>query len=508
MTESPPLRIAVLAPDAPDAPGLSRLLEILAGDPRWRVAGLFRTGPARQALSPALSALLRAEARAVPRGPVFTPGWDAVRADVPQGAFTPEAVAAVTPDLVVDLAWAAGAPAAAALAPHGLWRLDAHAPAGGLEAVFGQWPATPVRLLRQRSAEAAPEVIGTADYDRKFLAARNRAFVREKSVQMIGQALARLACGALPGGTPAPALPGPPRPADWARYAAATAAEAAARAARKVRVRAGRPAGGFAVRLGRADGPDFDPGAAREIPLPAGTYWGDPFLLEREGALFLFYEEYRFDLRRGHIAAARVEGETVTPLGPVLTAPHHLSYPFVFAHGDEVLMLPESHQAGRLEIWRATDFPTGWTRAATALDGVRAVDSVLFAHHGRWWLLTNICRDSFGDFGSELHLYEAEGPLLGRLRPHPLNPVAIGSRTARGGGRVFARDGRLFRWSQDNSHGLYGYGLNLMEITELTPERYSERLVRRIAPDFAPGLIGCHHADIAAGRFVMDVRKR
>ena len=68
--------------------------------------------------------------------------------------------------------------------------------------------------------------------------------------------------------------------------------------------------------------------------------------------------------------------------------------------------------------------------------------------------------------------------------------------------------GKHYRPSQDNSHGLYGWGLNLMEIRNLSLDAYEEAVVRSIGPDFEPGIIGCHHLDIRSGRVVMDVRKR
>lgn len=66
----------------------------------------------------------------------------------------------------------------------------------------------------------------------------------------------------------------------------------------------------------------------------------------------------------------------------------------------------------------------------------------------------------------------------------------------------------MFRPSQDNSHGTYGYGLNIMEIEALDMDRYQERLVRHITPREVPGTIGIHHIDVLDGQVIFDVRKR
>ena len=71
---------------------------------------------------------------------------------------------------------------------------------------------------------------------------------------------------------------------------------------------------------------------------------------------------------------------------------------------------------------------------------------------------------------------------------------------------MFERDGHLYRPSQRNTNGIYGYGLNIMEIDELSSEAYRERCVRVITPDFKTGLHGCHHFDEAGGRYILDAR--
>ena len=133
---------------------------------------------------------------------------------------------------------------------------------------------------------------------------------------------------------------------------------------------------------------------------------------------------------------------------------------------------PPSPSRRGLEGWRGRQLPDPGELGRTALEGTPVVDSVLFHNAGPWWLFTHISRDTFGDFCSDLHLFMVDGPALSRITPHPLNPVVIGSDRARGGERVFARDGRLFRAAPDNSGGTYGFGLKIMEIEALDRRSY------------------------------------
>lgn len=64
----------------------------------------------------------------------------------------------------------------------------------------------------------------------------------------------------------------------------------------------------------------------------------DPFLLQRDGQLYLFYETKGAASGRGQIGVA-VSGDggvTFRHLAVVLDAPWHLSYPFVFEHEGQV----------------------------------------------------------------------------------------------------------------------------------------------------------------------------
>lgn len=481
-------------------PGERRFIQAIADDPRFDLK-ILAAGPAAPgAPRNPVAAALHLEARAFSApdvAPTDLPGIVPLADAAPAGC-----------DVVVDFSHSDAALEFGSSVGEGVWRLSAFAPGAGLAQARDRAPFTQVTLIRHRDGEGA-QPISTARYDTKFLATRNAALIQEKSVQMITQALARLA---LTGSAMGVADPHPvPRPfasRDLAGYFLRTAGELTVRALNAAGERLGRRPGMFELRLGHGDGLTFDPAAGVTLAPPAGTFWADPFMFEHDGALFLFYEVYDYKTRLGHLDVGRIEGDTLVPLGTALKRPYHLSYPFVFSWNDEIWMIPETHTAERLEIWRATDFPTGWDLAATAFEGASVADTVLFQQGGQWWMFTNICHDSFTDHGTELHLFRIDSPMLREIEPHPLNPVVIDTTTARGGGRVFARDGKLYRTSQDNSHGTYGFGLNLMEITRLDETGYEEHRVRHVVGDFSEGIMACHHMDAAAGRFVIDVRRR
>lgn len=405
-------------------------------------------------------------------------------------------------DVFVDFRAAAPTPDLVGRARHGVWQMSCHAPGAVAGDVMAGEAATAVVLLAftGQSPNGAP--IDTATVQTKSLLSVSHAFASEKAVQLVLHNLRKLA---LTGALPPPIAPPEPAPKPSVARLPGYGLRVLRKTIERRRDRKGQRKP-FALRIGDGRLPDIDPARGIDIPNPPETFSADPFLIERAGSVYCFYEEYPYGTRRGRIAVARLDGTGAERLGPALETPYHLSFPYLVETDDALFMMPETLGAGRIEIWRCTEFPLGWTRHATGPEGLCLADPVLFRRNGVWWLFGNSCHDSLGDFSSELSLFRVDGPDLTTLVPHPLNPVVVGSDRARNGGRVFERDGRLYRLSQDNSGPVYGYGLNIMEINEFSETAYAERRIAQFTPDDLPGTIGCHHADSAGGRWVIDLR--
>jgi len=400
--------------------------------------------------------------------------------------------------------------------PFGEWALNV----ADLQSAGGNWcgfaeitshaPTIQVILYARRGKGKEVEQIDTAVFNPKFSAARNAAFLKEKALLLTMRELRRLAdTGRLipnhRNGSPEP--PPPPGNIEVGRYLMSLARSVATRAKKEVSRRAGWSAAVWTLYTGAGSIEDFDPRLAVELPPAKDAIKADPFLFNHRGNCYVFYENYGVGDHKAHIAVGRLTENGIEQLGPAIESKGHLSFPFVFRSGNQIFLMPETHQQKHIEIWRCVEFPLKWELYATALEGCSAADSTLFRHNGKWWLLTNLSdHHAFEDHCSELYAFEVDGPKLSRIVPHACNPVVIGSNVARNAGRVFTQDGRLFRPSQNNANGIYGYGLNIMEIQELTRETYRERCIRTILPDFKPGLVGCHHFDAAGGRYILDAR--
>lgn len=245
----------------------------------------------------------------------------------------------------------------------------------------------------------------------------------------------------------------------------------------------------------------------RIVP-PPDRFWADPFVVQRDGAYYIFIEELLYATNRGHISVIRLDGKGryEAPV-PVLERPYHLSYPFVFEHEGELYLVPESAENNTIELYRCTRFPDQWSFVHNLMEGVKAYDATLHQQDGRWWLFANLVEVPGASSCDELFAFHADSPLSRSWTPHLQNPIVSDCRSARPAGRIFSLNGDWYRPSQ-NCADHYGYGFNLARIETLTPEAYREEIVTRVLPDWSPDLVSTHTFNRAGDLHVIDAQWR
>ncbi|MBX9466825.1 MAG: hypothetical protein KL839_02705 [Rhizobium sp.] len=398
--------------------------------------------------------------------------------------------------------------------PFGYWQFsflqEANADADwyGYREVMAGKPATEMRITVRRAGGREDETLAMAEFNTKFSAVRNGDFIKERAVTLAMRELRKLSEARVLTAQPPPATIPATRPPSLGKllpYAARVGRNLLARGRQAVEEKLGIGAPPWVLFVGDGHPEDFDPRKAVLLKPDDDELRADPFLFPHDGETYVFYEAYTPRNTKAHIAVGKLVGDRLERLGIALKAEHHLSYPFIFRHDDAIFMIPETNKARRLEVWRCVEFPLRWELHATALEGQSSADSALFPFRGKWWLFTNLSEfHAYEDHCSELHIFEVDGPDLKWMKPHRNNPVVMGSTEARNAGRPFEHAGRLYRPSQRNEHGIYGYGLNIMEVEELDLQAYRERCVRTIEPDFYPGIVACHHMDALGGRYIID----
>ena len=235
-----------------------------------------------------------------------------------------------------------------------------------------------------------------------------------------------------------------------------------------------------------------------------GAFIADPFLVSCGGEDFLFAEALVDGGPKGRIVAARLPKETQSVhFEHVLTEAHHLSYPHVFEHDGAMFMMPETAQAGKLSVYRATDFPLRWEKHADVMDNAHVADATIVQRDDCFYLYCTLVPQS-GSSWDELSIFH--GPsVFGPWTPHALNPVKSDARGSRMGGRFRIAGDRLLRPAQDCSTG-YGAKLAWYDVTELTPETFAERRIGEWDPKLFGDFMGLHTYDAYGDVEVLDIK--
>jgi hypothetical protein len=240
-------------------------------------------------------------------------------------------------------------------------------------------------------------------------------------------------------------------------------------------------------------------GAFRVLTGGTHSYLADPFPFRHEGRDFIFFEQFPYATARGCISVATVERNgTVGPPRIVLEEPHHLSYPFVFEHADQIWMIPESGEARNVGLYRAVEFPYRWTREAWLAEGIEIYDTTPLRCRDGFWFFSCL-RSRKSSSWDMLGLYRADG-LTESWTPHADNPVVIDAGLSRPAGAFIQQAGQTLRPVQDCGRG-YGGGVTFCRLDALDESTFAQTPVGRIGS----GLFWCHTYNRQSGLEVVDL---
>lgn len=241
----------------------------------------------------------------------------------------------------------------------------------------------------------------------------------------------------------------------------------------------------------------------------AWKYYADPFGIQRGETLHVFVEAFDYRTKHAVIEHHELGADKKWRGGAtVLAQPVHLSYPFLIDHGDEVFMVPESHRAREIALYRARKFPDEWVKETVLLPDTPGAEPSLIHHHGSWWMFFTIVGPNARD-QRELHVAFADR-LRGPWRLHPQNPVLDERSGARPGGTPFVgNDDRIILPVQDCSR-TYGGALNFLKFIELERDRIQiQRLSTRLEGEMVSSSYrdGLHTFSACGRRTLFDVKR-
>lgn len=252
-----------------------------------------------------------------------------------------------------------------------------------------------------------------------------------------------------------------------------------------------------------------------------GRYWfADPFLYEREGKLYLFYEAFDLIEHKGKEGYSLLNDDgTWTSPKIIIDEPFHLSFPNIFDYDGCIYIMPEMSEDYSLKLYKAIEFPEKWEQVSSVLPDIYACDSIFIEKNGEHYLLTNemyhnVPNGQYASCWVKNYLYRMNGMIV-------LDDgvkVAEGDFGIRNAGKSFSYDGKLYRIGQDCRNRMYGCGMVLFEIVSLNPYKEyvvdswdSEQIAKHIKRASCMPIVGSHtynfsdHYEIIDYSFFDDV---
>jgi len=231
-----------------------------------------------------------------------------------------------------------------------------------------------------------------------------------------------------------------------------------------------------------------------QIKNPPKRFFADPFVITKDEKTICYVEDYCYKKKRACITAIEIiDNNKYLILDPVIEEPFHMSFPFLFEYQQELYMVPETSKSNSVRLYKCVEFPLKWEYQKDILRNVSVVDSMIFEFDGKWWLLCNMAIGGKSDHSSTLMAFYSENPLSDDWTAHELNPLIFDSNIARNGGILDFNSSFPIRARQKQGFNLYGTGLTLAKINNLTPSSFSEEVIGQISPEFFKKIKGCHH---------------
>ena len=234
----------------------------------------------------------------------------------------------------------------------------------------------------------------------------------------------------------------------------------------------------------------LEPPEIRWIEPPEGQFYADPFLIKKNKASYIFFEDYSYKDGKGRISyIVTKDFETFSDAKPIIETMFHLSYPSMVENEGKYYCIPEQYSSGEVALYEATSFPDKWEKKATLLKNFSGVDPTILKHDNLWWMFIANHKDNDS---SKLYLFYSE-KLEGPWQPHKNNPVKIYPNMTRPAGAIFKHNGMLIRPAQ-NCRNTYGGSTLFYEIIKLSSAEFKEILIGELFPKFKSKYPdGLHH---------------
>ncbi len=247
-----------------------------------------------------------------------------------------------------------------------------------------------------------------------------------------------------------------------------------------------------------------------EIDNLKDRYFADPFVISKNNKKFIFVEDFSFKNNKGSISVIEIdENDRKKIYEKIIEENFHLAFPFVFFYENNLYMVPETAEANSIRLYKCSVFPHKWEYCYDLISKINCADTIIFKRDNYYYLLTST--SYYNDFSSKLEIYFADNPISNLWKPCKLNPIFFDIKNGRNGGLIY-KNNEIFRVAQtyginDLGDNQYGRKFSINKIMQLNQDKFEEKNILNIKPDFKKNLLGTHHMNSADNFTVFDYCK-
>ncbi|EPF2246047.1 glucosamine inositolphosphorylceramide transferase family protein [Citrobacter werkmanii] len=205
------------------------------------------------------------------------------------------------------------------------------------------------------------------------------------------------------------------------------------------------------------------------------TFQADPFIIEKDDKLYVFYEAFSFRNSKGTLRC-RVLDPELTEIDDVKLEGFddlkcHLSFPFLIHIDDQLFMIPESSERKEVILFQSVEFPVRWKKVKVLISGTEVTDNVFLTINETCYLLSTT-------MNNEIIIHSAEN-IYGqwqRITPS----LKVSNPHHRGAGAPYAVDNKMYFLTQECTPETYGKSIYIKELVTLSNTVFDESLIEKI----------------------------
>ena len=240
----------------------------------------------------------------------------------------------------------------------------------------------------------------------------------------------------------------------------------------------------------------------KTLEFPKGFWGADPFLFEKDGETFVFFEYTDVKKYKSVLAVQKIS-PSLGDLVVIYEFDVHTSYPCIFEWDNELYIIPETVDASCIQLLRCSRWPYKWEKVCDLISNVKCVDTTFVLIENKPYIQTYYW-DEEG-----YHVYVAELDFTSKCVKDFRIVKSYNTNLGRSGGHFLHSKGNLIRVVQPRAR-FYGEQIDFYNVkfdgVNYREDKISEFLPEQIKTDKKLNIVGVHTYNRSEHFEVVDLR--